>query len=93
LSDDEDGDLYQEYFNVIYQYISDKMGSPFWVMESVVYSLDNVQEISFTKERIVLKYQDGTTNTLLVNEGVKFVKGFVSDIDSPIIDHCIWYEG
>ena len=29
LSDDEDGDLYQEYFNVIYQYISDKMGTPF----------------------------------------------------------------
>ena len=93
LSDDEDGDLYQEYFNVIYQYISDKMGSPFWVMGSVVYSLDNVQQISFTKDRIVLKYQDGTTNTLLVNEGVEFVRGYVSEMDSPLIDHCIWYEG
>lgn len=29
LSDDEDGDLYQEYFNVIFEYISDKMGAPF----------------------------------------------------------------
>jgi hypothetical protein len=58
-------------------------------MDSIVYSLDNVQEISFFKERIVLKYQDGTSNSMLVNEGVKFVRGFVSDIDSPIIDHCI----
>ena len=29
LSDDEDGDLYQEYFNVIFEYISDKIGAPF----------------------------------------------------------------
>lgn len=54
-----------------------------------MYSLDNVQQISFTKDRIVLKYQDGTTNTLLVNEGVEFVRGYVSDMDSPLIDHCI----
>jgi hypothetical protein len=58
----------------------------FVIME---YSLDNIQEISISKDRIVLKYQDGTTNSMLVTEGVKFVRGFVSDIDSPIIDHCI----
>ena len=58
-------------------------------MGSIVYSLDNVQEISFSKELIVLKYQDGTSSSMLVNEGVKFVRGFVSDIDSPIVDHCI----
>ena len=29
LSDDEDGDLYQTYFNLIWEYVSEKMGSPF----------------------------------------------------------------
>ena len=58
-------------------------------MNSIEHSLDNIQEIIFSKERIVLKYQDGTSSSMLVNEGVKFVRGFVSDIDSPIVDHCI----
>ena len=29
LSDDEDGDLYQTYFNLIWEYVSEKMGTPF----------------------------------------------------------------
>ena len=29
LSDDEDGDLYQTYFNLIWEYVSEKMGAPF----------------------------------------------------------------
>jgi hypothetical protein len=29
LSDDEDGDLYQMYYNLIWEYVSEKMGAPF----------------------------------------------------------------
>ena len=29
LSDDEEGDLYQTYYNLIWEYVSEKMGSPF----------------------------------------------------------------
>jgi CBS domain containing-hemolysin-like protein len=29
LSDDEDGDLYQMYYNLIWDYVSEKMGAPF----------------------------------------------------------------
>jgi hypothetical protein len=34
LSEDEEGDLYQTYFNLIWEYVSEKMGTPFWVMNS-----------------------------------------------------------
>jgi hypothetical protein len=29
LSDDEEGDLYQMYYNLIWDYVSEKMGAPF----------------------------------------------------------------
>jgi len=29
LSDDEEGDLYQMYYNLIWDYVSEKMGTPF----------------------------------------------------------------
>jgi hypothetical protein len=29
LSDDEEGDLYQMYYNLIWEYVSEKMGAPF----------------------------------------------------------------
>ena len=29
LSDDEEGDLYQTYYNLIWDYVSEKMGAPF----------------------------------------------------------------
>ncbi len=29
LSDDEDGDLYQTYYNLVWDYVIEKMGAPF----------------------------------------------------------------
>jgi hypothetical protein len=54
------------------------------------YSLDNVKQIVFDSD-IRVYYVDGTTSVINPNSmgPIKFTKGFVSNIDAPIIDHCI----
>jgi hypothetical protein len=55
------------------------------------YSLDNIKQIVFDSDVIRVYYTDGTTSVINSNfiGPIKFTKGFVSNIDAPIIDHCI----
>jgi len=55
------------------------------------FSLNDIQELSIHDNKIKVKYKDGTTNTILNDkEGeVKFTRDLQTDIDAPIVDHCI----
>jgi hypothetical protein len=55
------------------------------------YSLDNVKQIVFDTDVICVYYTDGTTSVINPNfmGPIKFTKGFVSELDAPILDHCI----
>jgi len=55
------------------------------------YSLDNVKQIVFDTDSIRVNYLDGTTSIMNPNfiSPIKFTKGYVSNLDAPIIDHCI----
>jgi hypothetical protein len=54
------------------------------------YSLDNVKQIVFDVY-IRVYYTDGTSSIINPNfmGPIKFTKDFVSNIDAPIVDHCI----
>ena len=55
------------------------------------FSLNDIQELSIHDDKIRVKYKDGTTNTILNHKGgeVKFICDLKTNIDSPIVDHCI----
>ena len=55
------------------------------------FSLNDIQSLSIRDDKITVKYKDGTTNTILNHKGgeVKFTRDLKTDIDSPIVDHCI----
>ena len=53
--------------------------------------LDNISEITINVDSIFVKYRDNTTH-LIETEGmlpIKFIRGFCSELDAPILDHCI----
>jgi hypothetical protein len=54
------------------------------------YSLNNIKQIVFESD-IRVYYTDGTSIIINIDskEPIKFTKDYVSDIDAPIIDHCI----
>ena len=59
-----------------------------WVMEFV---LDNIQEITIGDGDVFVRYKDGSTH-LIEMEGIrpiKFIRGFRTELDAPILDHCI----
>lgn len=53
--------------------------------------LDNISEITINVDSIFVKYRDNTTH--LIETGgmlpIKFIRGYRSDLDAPILDHCI----
>ena len=55
------------------------------------YSLDNVKQIVFDGDTIRVYYLDGSHS--IINPTfmgtIKFTKGYVSNLDAPILDHCI----
>lgn len=55
------------------------------------YSLDNIRQIDIDNSSVNIQYLDGTTHFIEMNSerSIKFIKGFVSKVDSPIVDHCI----
>lgn len=55
------------------------------------YPLDNVDQISYNGGVIRVKYVDGTISIIETSSmgEVIFTKGYRSDIDAPIVDHCI----
>lgn len=55
------------------------------------FSLNDIQELSIQDNKIKVKYKDGTTNTILNDKGgeVKFTRDLKTNIDAPIVDHCI----
>lgn len=55
------------------------------------FSLNDIQSLSIHDDKITVKYKDGTTNTILNHKGneVKFTRDLKTNIDSPIVDHCI----
>lgn len=55
------------------------------------FSLNDIQELSIHDDKIKVKYKDGTTNTILNHKGVdvKFTRDLKTNIDAPIVDHCI----
>lgn len=59
-----------------------------WFMKFV---LDNISEITINVDNIFVKYRDNTTH--LIETGgmlpIKFIRGYRSDLDAPILDHCI----
>ena len=53
--------------------------------------LDNIQEITIGDGDVFVKYKDGSTH-LIEMKGVvpiKFIRGLCSELDAPILDHCI----
>lgn len=59
-----------------------------WVMEFV---LDNIQEITIGDGDVFVKYKDGSTHLIETGDNlpIKFIRGFRSCYDAPILDHCI----
>lgn len=55
------------------------------------FSLNDIQSLSIHDDKITVKYKDGTTNTILNHKGgeVKFICDLKTNIDAPIVDHCI----
>jgi hypothetical protein len=53
--------------------------------------LDNISEITINVGSIFVKYKDGATH--LIETGgmlpIKFIRGYRSELDAPIVDHCI----
>lgn len=53
--------------------------------------LDNVMEVTVDVGEIFVKYKDGSTH-YIETDGVlpvKFIRGYRSELDAPILDHCI----
>jgi hypothetical protein len=55
------------------------------------FSLNDIQSLSIHDDKITVKYKDGTTNTILNHKEneVKFICDLKTNIDAPIVDHCI----
>jgi len=53
--------------------------------------LDNISEITINVGSIFVKYKDGATH--LIETGgmlpIKFIRGYRSELNAPIVDHCI----
>ena len=53
--------------------------------------MDNVKQIVFDGDTIRVYYLDGSYS--IINPTfmgtIKFTKGYVSNLDAPILDHCI----